>query len=182
MTTPVQLIEVESEWSHPYGDLFVNNSKLITKLTEKDFKDVQFLNIHYIATNPIIALEVLPETQGMWKECSKKFMYKDAILKTNSYAFVPLGILSPDISKYLDHYAHPPYWLDMALDQSWVFDERIKEQLIKCEIPRTTNLLLGSGYTDFFSVNDGSWSLEPQYLTLDNGDKIIGVGIVWHNK
>lgn len=180
-STSVSIIEAPTPWSNPYGDLLVETS-FVSKLTSEEFKDVKFLNLHYVAQNPIIALEVIPELQESWKVVSRKFMYKDAILKREAHGFVPVGILSTDIFKYIDHYAHPPYWIDMALDQSWVFTKDIQDAILKCNLPRSTNLLLGSGYTDFFSTNDGSWSFEPQYLTLDNQDKIIGVGLVWHNK
>jgi hypothetical protein len=71
----------------------------------------------------------------------------------------------------------------MACDPSWnkieEFESNLKDD---SELSDIDTAVIGPGYTSCCLPSDGSKSLLPFEATLSNGDLLIMVGYVWHNK
>jgi hypothetical protein len=60
--------------------------------------------------------------------------------------------------------------------------DKFREKLKAPERNDYSDLLLGSGYTSFIMPDDGSYSLNPYLIEMDNGDYLYCIGFEWHSK
>lgn len=73
-----------------------------------------------------------------------------------------------------------PWYTDMACDPTWRKDDPISA--VYYELDSVSMTALGSGYTNMWWPNDGSFSISPVAMDLDNGDTIIFACLKWYNK
>lgn len=100
----------------------------------------------------------------------------DCIVSGNvSYAFVPTGIetTKEGLAKYKENYDRMPLDSLECLCSTAHFhgaDNDMGEFLLT----RFQHCIVGSGYSEMCLPDDGDTQLEPVYVQLDNGDRLLG--------
>lgn len=167
------------KYSHPYGDFIYGDDSLIGMFDKKLFdKNILPLNFTYTVDSTCSAIGLTGVVKFM-----KQFEYECPFNGYLHKAVIPVFIASDeDVARYFAHHINKPWYADMTTDQSWV-KQRDEH---KCEAGEwLTNLkaaMIGPGYTDMCYPSDGSASFDYCTVPLSNGDTLVCVTRVWHNK
>lgn len=109
---------------------------------------------------------------------------EDLFLNIDVRANIPCFYLTDDLNN-LDPFK--PYWLDEIGElNAYHFENKTSgndfREGLHLSSDSITRGLMGTGYTDFTNPNDGSASIAPYGIELENGDFIYGVCWEWANK
>lgn len=183
----IQIIKHEkSEPMKEYGDIlypFVNWETTstadgwYTKFPEKFYKEKPYYPLTAVCQNPWEALIKLGVNCFDFKE---QVQYECPYNHYKHFWCVPILIFTDDVKFWVDRCSMPYH--DMYLDRGWAkkfFPAKVKNGLPFTKVQRA---LLGPGYTNGTSINDGSGYLYDTLLALDNGDFIGAKVWIWFNK
>jgi hypothetical protein len=175
---PIKIVRQEKAYKHPWGDnVYGDYDHLIRKAPKKLIGEQTLLFVTYFNSHRWEAMKNFTVDVEELKTAST---YECPITERSYTAILPVAIISADVKKYFDHYGdNKPWFFDMACDPTWNkydSDDEI-EGMSSIDI-----CLLGPGYTDSCYPSDGSKSLNLFVADLDNGDMLLLVGYVWHNK
>lgn len=180
----IKAIAQEQDYSHPYGDLLADDLKSYLRRVENPKSEVipyfTPLMLTYVAQNTWEALQQLwGLDQKFFAEIREKAKYTCPYTKVEYTAVVPLYIWTNSPEQFLEEcYVSNK---EMACDAKWN-TKHYADYLFKGKLTKVQELLLGSGYTSWGLMSDGSNSIEYAAMDLENGDKIIFAVYVWHNK
>lgn len=148
-----------------------------SKLPEEYYDTKPYYPLTAIAQN---SWEALYKLGVDCKEFKEQIKYTCPYNGYVHYWCIPVLIFTKDIKLWTSRYAVPR--ADMYSDDVWmrkIFPPKTKNGLSFTKIQRA---LLGPGYTDMTSVNDGNSYLYDALVSLDNED-FLGVKVwMWFNK
>lgn len=179
---------------HDHGDYFIGHYDHMIKAYKlaniPQFKQFNMLKLAYIDINPWTALNHLAQ---QWKvfDCNSIKSLQDSCryicpyTNNTHFALLPLAILTQDADAYFPKEHRKTWYYEMATDRTWNCKEDGSHLLPEnwhVENDTILRCILGPGYTSMTLTNDGSPSLEAVSLDLSNGDTMLAITQVWHNK
>ncbi len=180
----VKMIKIKEQsitYEHPYGDLISNYENYIREFDYDEYQDLNILQLSYFDPNPWKAIsKIYHLNQSSFKKLLYKSNYECPYTDRKYSALVPVAIFSNEIEKYFEPNKY--YWFkDMACDKEWNLKD-INIASLDVEPTKFQQLILGSGYTIGTLISDGSNSILPVTVDLDNGDYLYCYSYIWHNK
>lgn len=164
----IKVIKHEEPWIPDNGDIDIYGLAHHVRPTPKSLGPTEhYIPLDYFSLNP---------WDAAWKagiDCIAQCIKQLCPITCLQYcSWIPDGIVTKDVSQY----PVPEQFRRMANDKSWT------DRYYLGSINKIGLTLLGTGYSLGIMPYDGSGSLIHLYLSLDNGDKLTGVGHVWYNK
>jgi hypothetical protein len=171
-----------SGYEHDYGDLIGDYAQYIREFSKDDLKDLNILNLSYFSPNTWKAVLNNPVFDNDVFQKIKKLTTYDCPYTNNHYtSLIPISIWSKNVEKYFS--TENFHWFkEMACDKDWNLKDIELSSFEQVELSDIHKLLLGSGYTSGTLMSDGSNSIVPVLIDLDNGDLMYAATFVWHNK
>lgn len=189
----IRIVKPEKIYEHEYGDTDIYG-KHYKYLAPIDWADFDVLNPMPISDGYgsnvwklLIHFGISMKDVKNLKKWSKN---RCPCSEMTYNAIVPLVILTDDATKYLDIMFpdRKPIFYDMFIDanhnrnMNWCVDEYVNKRKPEYHMNNVRRAMLGSGYNEGILPSDGSNSFDFAAIPLDNGDKIVVITWVWHNK
>jgi hypothetical protein len=170
-------------FTYDYGDtdVYGDYGDIVRQYQPTDFDSRQMIDLGYFDINPLVAIKQLNnviEVADLFKDT-----YTCPVTKYVHHPIIPCFVLTENPTPYGD--LVKPSYKEMMLDEDWnTKDELIKSEcdLIEHELTPIKQIILGSGYTCCTLPSDGSYSIVPVSVDFDNGDVLVCLALVWHNK
>lgn len=179
-----------SFYEHPYGELIHGGDTGLIKNCSYDLEsDECIVPLHLIHPQPYSALFLCGVENA--RIIQRDFMYVCDVTNNQYCAVIPVALLTRNLEAVLDEICRvatffPDWKRDILLDQPWVktqvFTYITPDSEPSDKLTSYMSCWIGSGYTQMCSSFDGHFSKDFCELELDNGDRVICVTLVWHNK
>lgn len=182
----MKIILPQKPWRHDIGDFVYGNPIFLSNVDLKETENKDILLLSFINENYWRALSVVigknNGTVGSSQvdKIIEKFTYRCRYTDRDYIAVLPIAIITNDINKYLSIDGLVVPWLHESLnDQKWI---KHFYPLSEFSLSSISKCILGTGYEKDFIVEDGCFSNDYSKMEMDNGDFILCVNLVWHNK
>jgi hypothetical protein len=148
--------------------------------------DTRHLLLAYFGRNPWRALEAAGCSNV--DDLKEDVAYDCVVLEETRHAFVPTGIQTTvaGLDKYRENYESGPprFGIPVNMEHLCSVDRYEDKSSHDAEetLSRFQRLVLGSGYTSFCLPSDGTSEIEPVYVNLDNGDRLLGFAFNLYSK
>lgn len=173
----INLIKSENHYKPKIGDLvceWFNEESSLYLVDEPEPNTDKIIPLVCASPNPFRVLNEVFDINAM----PIIAQYKCPYTHYTHFAIVPVALLiNGDEKKYEGKVKHhsPDYLMDWEFHKQMVKDRRLELY----DIPK---LLLGSGYTNMTSHNDGHGRPEQRRVMMDNGDALWCYFWEWYNK
>lgn len=193
----MKIILPQKPWEHDYGDFVYGDPQYLSNISTDELNEIDFFNKEVLymsfvgadgwrALSHVIATmtgECIEYANNSLSKIIEQFSYTSTYTDSKYIAVVPIAIITDDVKKYIECIS--PWLRDSVSDQKWIgqfYPLELKEKNIVDVLGIIPKCILGTGYTDGFIIEDGCFSYEYSKLELDNGDYVLCVNLVWHNK
>lgn len=169
----MRLLTQKTSFEHPYGDLYGDYEEYVRLHNPKDIRQAYTLSA--IDVNPWRALhEIAPEAAELLQTLSE---YECPYVEATYHAVLPCFLLTHHPERYesfLRQASIKEYWAELT-------NGTPKSTCVN-NISSFQHCLLGTGYRDYALMSDGNFSYQYVVADFDNGDSILCIAMIWHNK
>lgn len=185
---PFKIKKQDTAITHEYGDYAVygdpDKNFFLRTFDENDIKGKNILSLDYFNPNHWNALIKMPTMDGdQLSEIASLSVYSCDYTFRDYVSIIPLCIFSDDVEKYFGD--HRPYYFDVATDKRWNMqgDDYSVFAKINVHMGHMDTIILGTGFGEGVSVDDGSFSYTPALMDVEGTDDVILCAtLCWHNK
>lgn len=178
----INFVPPQNPYRHPYGEIFAgDHADHVREMQYKEWEDHNLFATSYISPvgwNALLSIRHFDKTAvGQWRDLTS---YECPYTHRTYYGMIPIGILTKDPLQYCPS---PDVWYaKMACDREWNFPNGFLTSSDLTELNEIQRCVIGPGYTHGTMINDGNSSLHPVVVDLSNGDAVLFITHVWHNK
>ena len=176
---PRQLVKLAptDRYHNDSGDLILGTGEKAHRWfgpMEPEWVIKPFVRLSLLHAHPARGMEMLGISASTFLEDTT---YIDGVMGNRCYGAMRVAILTDDLSRYnfLDIQTKRPEWFDYKLlrhfDEEKVFD-----------LNREQRYMMGPGFTEFCSSDDGSSEIIELMARLDNGDRVLCHVWEWYSK